>query len=175
VVKTLSVSEEELFKEYDKWEESVTKALESDETLRRIVYEEIKNVSRYAAGSEVSFDDYADMLSDVVDKVRSYVREKHGIELQDCYVKIDALPKWANYFKRELEKNKPLSSVRLFVRCIIPLPKKFEELDVPLLGLEIDTPLFFEYPKYKGRWHISLAPPPRELSDIRVIVNPQGI
>jgi lysyl-tRNA synthetase class II len=174
MVKTLSVSEQELMEELDRWERSVTRALEGDERLKSIVYEEIRSVVRFAdPWSNMSFDDYAEMLSNVANKVRSYVRERHGIELENCYTEIEALPKWAGYFKQEIEKNKPLSSVRLSVKCIIPLPKKFEELEgVTPLSLEISAPLFFVYSKYKGVWHVPWASPPQEARDIRVEVTP---
>jgi len=158
--------------ELDRWEESVRKALEGDEKLKSIVYEEIKSVARFAdPWSNISFDDYAEMLRGVADKVRSYVRERHGIELENCYTEIEALPKWAGYFKREIEKSKPLSSVRLSVKCIIPLPKKFEEIEgLTPLRLEISAPLFFVYSKHERGWHVSWASPPREARDIRAEV-----
>jgi hypothetical protein len=166
--------EERLMEELDRWERSVTRALESDEKLKSIVYEEIRSVARFAdPWGNVSFDDYAEMLRGVADKVRSYVRERHGIELENCDTKIEALPKWAGYFKQEIEKNKPLSSARLSVKCIVPLPKKFEEIGgLTPLSLEISAPLFFVYSKYGRNWHVSWASPPQEARDIRVEVTP---
>jgi hypothetical protein len=159
--------------ELDRWERSVARALEGDEKLKSIVYEEIKSVARFAdPWSNISFDDYAEMLSNVANRVRSYVRERR-IELENCYTEIEALPKWAGYFKQEIEKNKPLPSVRLSVRCIIPLPKKFEEIEgLTPLSLEISAPLFFVYSKHERGWHVSWASPPREARDIRVEVTP---
>jgi hypothetical protein len=173
-VKALPDSERELMEELERWERSVTRALEGDEELKRLVYEEIRSVVRFAGPwSNISFDDYAEMLSNVADKVRSYVEKKHGIRLENCYTEIEALPKWPNYFKQEIEKNKPLSSVRLSVRCIIPLPKKFEEIGgLTPLSLEISAPLFFVYSKYGRSWHVSWASPPHEAGDIRVEVTP---
>jgi len=44
----LAISERELMEELDRWERSVTRALEADEKLKSIVYEEIRSVARNA-------------------------------------------------------------------------------------------------------------------------------
>jgi hypothetical protein len=125
-------------------------------------------------GSPISFDDFAEMLRSVAGKVSSYVEKKHGIKLKNCTASIDALPKWPGYFKQEIERNKPLSSVMLSVVCTVPFPKELERVEVYEVAstpyLEIKAPLFFSYVKdYEtGRWHLYSASPPRDVEDIRV-------
>jgi hypothetical protein len=178
VVESKSREEEErrFWKEkVERWKEGLKKTFGSDQELKRLVYEEIKSVTRLAKyGSPISFDDFAEMLHSVADKVRSYVEKKYGIKLENCTASIDALPKWPNYFKQEIEKNKPLSSVRLSVACTIPFPKEFERVEVYEIAsypyLEIEAPLFFLYDKdYEtGKWGFYTSQPPYDVEDIRV-------
>ena len=175
MVKALAVSEEELLKELKEWEESVKRALESDKELKNIVYDKVKSVVEPIARfvEKPSFDEFVEKLSRVADKVKSYVRWRYGVE-PECNAIINAGMMWVGYFKREIEKNRPLSSVRLLVKCIIPAPKKFVEAGIPeasaALELEVNAPLFFEYTKYEGKWRIAWSALPYDPDDVRVEV-----
>jgi len=166
-----------LFKELREWRESVMKSLEGDRELKNIVYDEVKRVVEpiERLAEMPSFDEFAESLSRASDKVKRYVRWRYGVE-PECKAIIDAGMMWVGYFRREIEKNRPLSSVRLLVRCTIPAPKKFVEAGIPeaidALKLEVTAPLFFDYVKYEGKWRVTWAATPRDPDDVRVEVAP---